>query len=162
MVRYRPMYSDKKAVSPVIAVILLVGITVVLVATLYFTVNNLIQESRTTPRVGFYFRESTEVNGFYTGHIVMPSSRVYIEDVSITIIDFETSASGVISPLSDGASVHIGPQDSGMNITFYDYGLIGQLDGSDIFQLYNGTKGDRINMIYLPTYGAMGTTQLET
>ncbi len=56
--RMKQFWKDKKAVSPVIAVVLLVAITVVLVSVLYFSVSGMITKTKTTPVAALYFVES--------------------------------------------------------------------------------------------------------
>ena len=87
-------WTDREAVSPVIATILLVAITVVLVGMLYMWVNSLIQTPKTaTPSVGASVIDGDE---FYT---------VYIDSVT------GSGAGGI--PIS---SVRWGIQDAGGSI----------------------------------------------
>ncbi len=148
--------KDREGVSPVIAVILLVAITVVLVATLYFIVSGLVQETQDTPKAALVFTESEDIEGKFTGGVQEVTQKVFIEDVSLTIVDGETGEAAIIEPLVDGASAQIGSPGTGINITFYDQGAIGQLDGSDIFIIYQGTLGDKITLTYIPTDDILG------
>lgn len=143
--------KDREGVSPVIAVILLVAITVVLVATLYFIVSGFMTETQDTPKAALVFIESEDVDGKFTGGVVEITKKVHTEDVSLTVVDGETGEAGIIYPLIDGATAQIGTPGTGINVTYFDLGTIGQLDGSDIFIIYQGTLGDKITLTYIPT-----------
>lgn len=158
---YKPAlkYQDE-GVSPVIAVILLVAITVVLVATLYFVVSGIVEETQETPVAALIFRESRDVEGKYTGWIQEITQKVMLEDVALTLIDSETSYASIITPLADRASTTAGGDDMGPTLMFDDVGLIGQLDGNDIFTVYNGTHGDRVTLTYIPTDDLLGFAEL--
>ena len=131
---YNPcLREDREGVSPVIAVILLVAITVVLVATLYFTVSGLVEETQDTPKAALVFVESDDVDGKFTGWVQEITQKVFIEDVSLTMVDGETGEAVIIDPLVDGATAQIGSPGVGINLTYYDTGNNGQLDGNDAF-----------------------------
>jgi flagellin-like protein len=154
---YNPsLTKDREGVSPVIAVILLVAITVVLVATLYFVVSGLVEETQDTPKAALFFTESDDIDGKFTGGVREVTKKVHIEDVSLTMVDGETGDATIIDPLVDGAVAQIGSPGVGINITYYDLGTIGQLDGSDIFIIYQGTLGDKITLTYIPTDDILG------
>jgi flagellin-like protein len=154
---YNPcLVKDREGVSPVIAVILLVAITVVLVATLYFVVSGLVEETQDTPKAALIFEESDDIDGKFTGGIREITQKVLTEDVSLTMVDGETGDAAIIEPLVDGATAQIGSPGVGINITYYDLGTKGQLDGSDIFVIYKGTLGDKITLTYIPTDDILG------
>ncbi len=160
---YNPcLREDREGVSPVIAVILLVAITVVLVATLYFTVSGLVEETQDTPKAALVFKESEDVDGKFMGWVQEITQKVSIEDVSLTIVDGETGEPAIIEPLVDGAVAQIGSPGVGINITYSDLGSVGQLDGSDILIIYKGTMGDRITLTYIPTDDLLGYYLLMT
>ena len=160
---YNPcLRKDMEGVSPVIAVILLVAITVVLVATLYFVVSGLVEETQDTPKAALVFKESEDVDGKFMGWVQEITQKVFIEDVSLTMVDGETGEPAIIEPLVDGAVAQIGSPGVGINITYSDLGSVGQLDGSDIFIIYHGTMGDKITLTYTPTDDILGYFLLMT
>ncbi len=160
---YNPcLREDREGVSPVIAVILLVAITVVLVATLYFTVSGLVEETQDTPKAALVFVESEDIDGKFTGWVQEITQKVFIEDVSLTMVEGETGEAAIIYPLVDGATAQIGSPGVGINITYYDTSNNGQLDGSDILIIYKGTMGDRITLTYIPTDDLLGYYLLMT
>lgn len=149
---YNPcLREDRDGVSPVIAVILLVAITVVLVATLYFVVSGLVEETEDTPKAALVFVESDDIDGRFTGWVQEITKKVQIEDVSLTMVDGETGEATIIEPLVDGAVAQIGSPGVGINITYTDLGAVGRLDGSDLFIINQGTLGDKITLTYIPT-----------
>ena len=160
---YNPcLIKDREGVSPVIAVILLVAITVVLVATLYFVVSGLVEETQDTPKAALVFKESEDVDGKFMGWVQEITQKVFIEDVSLTMVDGETGEPAIIEPLVDGAVAQIGSPGVGINITYSDLGSVGQLDGSDIFIISHGTMGDKITLTYIPTDDILGYFLLMT
>ncbi len=160
---YNPcLRKDRAGVSPVIAVILLVAITVVLVATLYFVVSGLVEETQDTPKAALVFIESEDIDGKFSGWVQEITQKVSIEDVSLTIVDGETGEPAIIEPLVDGAVAQIGSPGVGINLTYYDTGNNGQLDGNDAFIIYQGTMGDKITLTYIPTDDILGYYLLMT
>lgn len=159
-IRLKYFWKDEKAVSPVIAVILLVAMTVVLVAVLYYSVSGMIDKTMITPVGAMSFREHETIDGQYIGGIVSISSKVYTDDVSMSIVDVESGSSNVIQPLADGASASAGPIGSQINVTFDDAGKTGTLDSSDVIFVTGATHGDRIILIYIPSDDLI--TQWET
>ena len=158
---YNPcLRKDMEGVSPVIAVILLVAITVVLVATLYFVVSGLVEETQDTPKAALVFTESEDIDGKFIGWIQAITQKVYLEDVALTLIDTETGEASIIYPLADQASTKVNASSPTLTIFFDDVGGLGQLDGNDIFTVYNGTQGDRITLSYIPTDDLLGYAEL--
>jgi flagellin-like protein len=158
---YNPcLIKDRGGVSPVIAVILLVAITVVLVATLYFVVSGLVEETQDTPKAALFFTESEDVDGKFTGWVQEITQKVFLEDVALTLIDTETGYASTIYPLGDQTSAKVNESNPPLTISFDDVGLLGQLDGNDIFMVYNGTTGDRITLSYIPTDDLLGFAEL--
>lgn len=149
--RFKYNWKDEEAVSPVIAVILLVAMTVVLVAVLYYSVSGMIDETKITPVAALAFKEHETNEGQYTGGIVSISSKVYTSDVSMTVVDVETGSSDVIQPLTDGASISVGLAGSEITVTYDDAGNPGILDSSDVIFITGATYKDRIVLIYIPS-----------
>jgi flagellin-like protein len=151
---------DREGVSPVIAVILLVAITVVLVATLYFVVSGLVEETQDTPKAALFFTESEDIDGKYTGWIQEITKKVFLEDVALTLIDSDTGYASIIYPLADETSTKVNESSPILTLFFNDVDGMGQLDGNDIFTVYNGTQGDRITLSYIPTDDLLGYAEL--
>ena len=150
-IRLKYFWKEEKGVSPVIAVILLVAMTVVLVAVLYVTVSGMIGETRITPVAAFGFTEHDTIEGQYMGGIVSITSKVYLDDVSLTLVDSETGYSGIIQPMVGGGSAQAGPIGSQINVSYDDAGKTGILDSSDVFYVTGATFGDKILLIYTPS-----------
>jgi flagellin-like protein len=150
-IRFKYKWKDEEAVSPVIAVILLVAMTVVLVAVLYYSVSGMIDETKITPVAALGFKEHDTIDDQYIGGIISISSKVFISDVSMTIVDVDSGSSEVIQPLADGESVSAGPAGSEITITFDDAGRTGTLDSSDVFFITGATFGDKVILIYIPS-----------
>jgi flagellin-like protein len=107
--RLKQHRKDTKGVSPVIAVVLLVAITVVLVSVLYFSV------------------------------------------VSLTLVDGETGDAESISPLVNNGQAEAGAPGEEVQILYVDANSNNQLDSSDVFYITNGTAGDRVSLMYIPS-----------
>lgn len=150
-------WKDKKAVSPVIAVILLVAMTVVLVAVLYYSVSGMIEGTETTPVGALHFTEDPDIDGKYRGRIISISSKVKISEVGLTLIDVETGESGAIFPLVDQGMTRAGPAGSNFTVTYDDAGKTGQLDSSDIFFVTGATYQDQILLTYIPSDDLIAT-----
>lgn len=149
--RIKQFWKDKKGVSPVIAVVLLVAITVVLVSVLYFSVSGMISKTKTTPVAALDFVESKDVEGEYTGGIVSISEKVELPDVGLTLIDGETGEAASISPLVDNGQAEAGAPGEAVQILYKDANSNNQLDTSDVFYITNGTAGDKITITYIPS-----------
>lgn len=160
---YNPCLGrDREGVSPVIAVILLVAITVVLVATLFYIVSGLVEETKDTPKTAFVFEESNDIEGMFIGGVFDITQKVYTKDVSMTVVDVETGDARILDPLGDGGTVQIGKPGEGINVTYEDLNSNKQLDGNDIFIIYQGTMGDKITLTYIPTDDILGFYVLRT
>ena len=125
--------------------------TVVLVAVLYYSVSGMIDETKVTPVAALGFKEHETIDGQYTGGIVSISSKAYIDDVSMTVVDVDTGSSAVLQPLADSGSVSVGDPGSEITVTYDDAGKTGILDSSDVFYITGATFGDRIILIYTPS-----------
>jgi flagellin-like protein len=142
----RKNLSDERGVSPVIAVILMVAITVVLAAVLYVMVMNLINIDPPAPNGAVNFDESGNEKGTYVGRIIRIDKQVKLKDLSITITDSSTSRSASMAPLSDGAIASCGPGE--FNITYDDINENEELDAADVFVVHNGESDDVFVLTY--------------
>jgi flagellin-like protein len=149
--RFNYLRRDREGVSPVIAVILLVAMTVVLVAVLYYSVSGMIDETKITPVAALGFKEHDTIDGDYTGGIVSISSKVFIDDISMTVVDVDSGSADAVQPLTTGTVISVGPSGSEITVTYQDEGKQGILDSSDVFFLTGATHGDKIILIYTPS-----------
>ena len=146
------IWKKEEGVSPVIAVILMVAITVVLAAVLYVMVSGMMTSTSTTPTGALDFTESSTTNGLYTGSFVSLSKSVKIDDASVTITDDNTGQSASQDPLDPGTTLAAG---TGLNLTYQDNNDNNKLDGGDTIRCYNAATGDQIRFVYRPTGGVV-------
>jgi len=146
------IWKKEEGVSPVIAVILMVAITVVLAAVLYVMVSGMMTTTSTTPTGALDFTESSTTTGLYTGSFVSLSKSVKISDASVTITDDSTGNSQSQDPLNPGTTLAAG---AGLNLTYYDNNNNAKLDGGDTIRCYNAASGDIIKFVYKPTGGVV-------
>lgn len=137
-------FFDDKGVSPVIAVILLVAITVVLVSVLYVVVNNLISQQEITPKGALIFKEDKDIDGKFTGEF---QGSVPLNRVEISAIDFSENKTLFFDPSTETSKEIPG----GLNITYTDVNQDTKLDATDTLVIQNGEHGDMITIIYKPT-----------
>ncbi len=82
----RNINRKKEAVSPVIAVILMVAITVVLAAVLYVMVSGLVGDTSTTPHISLMDTQSAD--GFnWSISMTGFSSEILLKDIEATLVD---------------------------------------------------------------------------
>jgi flagellin-like protein len=143
---------DERGVSPVIAVILMVAITVVLAAVLYVMVQGFFVIEPPPPTGAMMFEETDPDDGIYVGRLIRIDRKVDIKDLSITITDSSTSNSASMDKLVDGAIASCGPGQ--LNITYDDINSNGKLDSADVFVIHNGGSDDLLVLSY--TKGAGG------
>jgi flagellin-like protein len=91
----KKIWRNEEGVSPVIAVILMVAITVVLAAVLYVMVSGMLGSTSTTPTISMNWVEDTQNMGNYTGNVVRisGSKALRMEDVSVTVTAVELNRS---------------------------------------------------------------------
>jgi flagellin-like protein len=128
-------------VSPVIAVILMVAITVVLVSILYVLVNGFAQQLDHTPRGALIFEEHGTIAGRYTGGF---QGSVGYDDIEIKLIDRSNSTGVTFEP--DVETYKQVP--GGLSLTITDVNTNGILDGSDVLVVQDGAIGDEVIVIY--------------
>jgi flagellin-like protein len=149
----KKIWKDENAVSPVIAVILMVAITVVLAAVLYVMVSGMLTTTSTTPTAGLT-KEPGATAGEYRLNIVSPSKSVTLTDITLTLWDNSDSipASG---DLTTGSSTSVTCGSGKLNATYYDTGTDDKMDGADIIKIYNAYTGDTVKLVYKPTGGVI-------
>jgi flagellin-like protein len=146
----KKIWKNEEGVSPVIAVILMVAITVVLAAVLYVMVSGMIGGGGTTPRVSMEWGEQAQAGNF-TGSIldVSGGDAPSLDDVSVTIIHAGASGTKTLDLIASGSLV-VGS----LTMTFSDNGD-GKIGGQDTFFITGGTTGDTVRLVYEPTEGRM-------
>ena len=151
----KKIWRNEEGVSPVIAVILMVAITVVLAAVLYVMVSGMLGTTGTTPTVSMNWNEDPEEPGNYTGNVVSISgvSSINTDDVTVTVTHAGTSDS---KDLDQFGTLVIGT----FTLSFTDLDPDGKLGAEDIFSIIGGSTGDQIRLVYSPTSGQMVSTTL--
>lgn len=151
----KKIWRNEEGVSPVIAVILMVAITVVLAAVLYVMVSGMLGSTGTTPTVSMNWNEDPEEPGNYTGNVVSISgvSSINTDDVTVTVTQGTTSDS---KDLDTFGTLVVGT----MTLSFTDLAPDGKLGAEDIFSIVGGQTGDQIRLVYSPTSGQMVSTTL--
>ena len=131
-----------KAVSPVIAIILMVAITVVLAGVLYVWVTSFQTPPPSGVTIGGTFRtQNTGLNQNYTFEFTAPSGPISIEAVAVALVANEVQLAQVklVDLPSSGTSQVIYKDWSNDiadgNITFYDNNGNGNLDSGDKINL---------------------------
>ncbi len=155
----KKIWRNEEGVSPVIAVILMVAITVVLAAVLYVMVSGMLGTTSTTPNVSMAWNEDDEVPGNYTGYVVAITGvkSINTDDVTITVTHGGSSGSKALETFSDTSDLIVGT----MTLSFSDQDPLGKLGAEDIFTIVGGDTGDTIRFVYAPTSGAMISTTLQ-
>ena len=154
----KKIWRNEDAVSPVIAVILMVAITVVLAAVLYVMVSGMLGSTNTTPTISMNWEEDTLNVGNYTGNVVRisGSKALRMEDVSVTVTGGSLSSSRALDVLT-GSPLKVGT----LILSLTDLSPSDRLGAEDIFTVTNGNTGDIIRLVYIPTGGQMVSSVLK-
>lgn len=154
----KKIWRNEDAVSPVIAVILMVAITVVLAAVLYVMVSGMLGSTNTTPTISMNWEEDTLNVGNYTGNVVRisGSKALRMEDVSVTVTAGSLSSSRALDVLT-GSPLKVGT----LILSLTDLSPSDRLGAEDIFTVTNGNTGDIIRLVYIPTGGQMVSSVLK-
>lgn len=99
-----------------------------------------------TPRGALSFKESSSVDGNYTGCVISLSDEVKLVDSAITIIDSSTGASASQDPITSEQPISTGT--NGMTLTFTDANANSKVDAGDVWKISRGDPGDEIRWIY--------------
>lgn len=148
----RHIRKKEEGVSPVIAVILMVAITVVLAAVLYVMVSGMMTTTSTTPTGALDFTESTQTTGQYTGSFVSLSKSVKMSDAQVTITDDSLGASDSINDLSADNNATV---TGGITLQYTDNNNNKKIDGGDTIRVSNADSGDIVKFVYEPTGGVI-------
>jgi flagellin-like protein len=149
----RIRWIDESGVSPVIAVILMVAITVVLVSILYVLVNGFAQQLDHTPRGALIFTEHEDIVGNYMGGF---QGSVKMERIEIKVTDVSGEGSVNFNPSEESFKQIPG----GLNITVSDLNDNNYLDGSDMLVIQDGGMGDEVSIVYTLNYEVIGMSTL--
>jgi flagellin-like protein len=163
--------KDAEAVSPVIATILMVAITVVLAAVLYVMVLGFGSTSTTTPTATY--SKTTITNGQQINIVSITKTDVGWDDIKVQLTDGTNFAewSPATANLDGGTAVSsnlsVKTDLTGLTVccTVFDVGGNGYASGSDYFKLftYGGATAFTSSttysavLIYEPTGEKMGT-----
>jgi flagellin-like protein len=136
--------SDERGVSPVIAVILMVAITVVLSAVLYVMVKGFIVPPDDIDFASLRFEEDEDTPTKYLGEF---HGSKELRKVQIKIVDVSNDMVLILTP-SEETSKQI---PSGLNISYYDMNADNNLDIADILVIYGGGDGDKVTVLNIDT-----------
>ncbi len=131
------MKKDEDGVSPVIAVILMVAITVVLAATVYAWTTQFVQDSKNTPR------GHMSISGNADSYYIATVQTMDNQGLGVGQADYFLSAPDGTPVLSGTVKDIYGynREDPTVNITFNDVDTDGKISANDNFQL-KGTGND--------------------
>lgn len=146
----KKIWKNEEGVSPVIAVILMVAITVVLAAVLYVMVSGMLTTTSTTPTISMNWQEDDDNPGNYTGYVVSISGATSIrtDDVSITVTHSGASNSETLDVLSDTGTLVVGD----LTLDYEDLNPTGKLGAEDQFSIIGGDTGDGVRLVYTPEH----------
>lgn len=108
----KPVSRERRAVSPVIAIVLLVAITTVLAAVVYVTVSSIVGSVEVTPYV-YMTVESSNSTEAVIGVTGIESEHTHLEYMAVLIVNGTRDDSSTMKPLYPGT---VG------NITYIDLG----------------------------------------
>ena len=131
--------KDEEAVSPVIAVILMVAITVVLAAVLYTWALSFIRSDKQTPTVGAIYTPFGN-NDFGINIEKVDPDAVSVISVNYILLDDASSAvPGVQGSVKDIYGLNF--DDQYTNVSFQDNDRDGKISAGDVFQVKNAING---------------------
>jgi len=162
--------KDSEAVSPVIATILMVAITVVLAAVLYVMVLGFGGTSQTTPAATY--SKQTMTNGQRINIVSITKTDVGWDDIKVQVSDGTNFAEWepLTTDLDGGSAVSMNYTTDALGTLsvccwLYDVGGNGFVSGSDYFTLFtyggatafSGSGSYSAVLIYVPTGEKIGT-----
>jgi flagellin-like protein len=130
--------KDDQAVSPVIATILMVAITVVLAAVLYVMVSGLIGGTNTTSKPTVSLTLATKVSGTSSGADVLvagitPTAAPSNFKVNVENVSSSTFGTAVAAPTTTGGSATVSAGGQSFTIVWQNPGGSGQISQGDHF-----------------------------
>lgn len=137
---------DERGVSPVIAVILMVAITVVLAAVLYVMVMGLIGGGDSQPiKLNMRWEETRDDPGTYSGTIISKLGKSpNIDDVDIGIVSDNGIGSKNLKEIKTEGNYTVGP----IVVNYYDMNNDDKLGAQDIFIISGLSSGDTVRMTH--------------
>jgi len=149
----RNLKKDKKGVSPVIAVILMVAITLVIVAILWLWISSMMGDDKTDRPTIELEQGTTDDNDAY---IITVKS---IDDPTVSVLDIrfilrdpedsDDKSSGYVD------EIYGHPVSSSNIVVFQDNNYNGKVDTNDRFMIYmgdtGGMPGGHFKMVYEPS-----------
>jgi len=138
----RRIIKDEQAVSPVIAVILMVAITVVLAAVLYVWAMSFPVGIAKNAPIGSMMA-SEDGNGVWTVHLVKISPQPSINSVKWYLLDVQgnTAVDGVVSDIYGFKT------GEGKGVIFVDNDFNGKVSPGDKFEIYPGEADSQMENV---------------
>jgi len=134
-------FSDERGVSPVIAVILMVAITVVLASVLYVMVIDIMDDDPGYEKnVNMFYNEDSEIPGKYI--LTFDGSR-RLDRIQIKAFDTSESQTILLSPDAETYK----ESTNGMSISYQDVNEDNELDATDNLIVSGAAPGDVISVI---------------
>ena len=139
-------FFDERGVSPVIAVILMVAITVVLAAVLYVMVTEIFDEPQRNITLSMSWQEKGDAPGNYTGYIFKVSSGdpLSLEDVTVVIINDDNMNSETLDVLKESGTLTAGT----VTKEFFDIDENDILGAEDLFIVTGISDGDIVRLTH--------------
>lgn len=147
--RHRNIF-DERGVSPVIAVILMVAITVVLAAVLYAMLTILVKPPVITPRGTLTFEEDWDNPGKYKGEF---EGSVELGEIEISVYDASKEDTIILKPTEETYNEIPG----GLSITFKDTNENNKLDVVDMILIQGAEPGDQVRIAHVPSGGTVAS-----
>ena len=139
-------FFDERGVSPVIAVILMVAITVVLSGVLYVMVTQMIDGDGGDITLSMNWQEKADAPGNYTGYIIKISrgDPPSLKDVTVVIINDDNVNSETLDVLKESGKLTAGTA----TIAYFDINDNNKLGAEDIFTATGISEGDMVRFTY--------------
>ncbi len=132
----RKLWDNEEAVSPVIAVILMVAITVVLAAVLYVWASSFLGTSKQTPTGALSASKDDEMT--WKIQVVKMTPTVSVNSVDFYLL----KPDGTTLTTSSVSDIYGYYPGNGKGVVFADNDFNGKLSPGDMFTLHAGEKGD--------------------
>jgi flagellin-like protein len=161
-VKERPIFTgknpikricDERGVSPVIAVILMVAITVVLSAVLFVMVRDFVITPDPPEYIRLDFEEDEDTPTKYIGEF---DGSKQLHKIQIKIVDKSHDTVLILKP-SEETSKQI---SGGLNISYTDINGNNNLDIADILVIYGGESGDEVTVLSSKSGNMIAQTKL--
>ncbi len=146
----KKIWKNEEGVSPVIAVILMVAITVVLAAVLYVMVSGMMSSTETTPRGSLNFSPDPDISYKYIGQF---QGSVKLDKVDISIYDASSGQTAVVQAPTGDFTLSTA---AGLNISYDDVQPDGKMDASDIMIMTGAGAGDKVTIVWKSTGETVG------